>query len=203
MHMAAALSSGVGSDGDVDLLDGDHVHDSVLGVGRSRDDLALRGSGVLKVGRRSDGGGGGGGGSVTGLDIVNRDTATPLVGDLGPGRGVRLRRHRCGRGGDGDGHGGLLGGTGLERSGVLGAVLDGDVAAKAVGGTITVVDAENLGHGLDLAGALLSLGLEVAGEVLAVLDTARGVGAVVDGSLEGVDVPAVDEISVVSVAWFG
>jgi hypothetical protein len=200
MHMAAALSSGVGSDGDVDLLDGDHVHDSVLGVGRSRDDLALRGSGVLKVGRRSDGGGGG---NVAGLDIVNRDTATPLVGDLGPGRGVRLRRHRCGRGGNGDGHGGLLGGTGLERSGVLGAVLDGDVAAKAVAGTIAVVDAENLGHGLDLAGALLSLSLEVAGEVLAVLDTARGVGAVVDGSLEGVDVPAVDEISVVSVAWFG
>lgn len=37
--------------------------------------------------------------------------------------------------------------------------------------------------------------------MLAVLDTAGGVGAVGDSGLEGINVPAVDEITVISVAW--
>jgi hypothetical protein len=210
VRVAAELGCGVNGDSDVDLLNGDLVHDSVLGVGGGRDDLALGGSSLLNDRRGGDGGCGrcsvglgGCGRCGVGLDVVHGDTATPLVGDLGPGRGVRLRWHRCGRGGDGDGHGRLVSITNLEGLGVLGAELDGDVSAKAVRGTIAVVvvEAQNLGRlGLDLAGALLSLGLEVGCEVDAVLDAARWVGAVVDSSLQNVGVPAVDEISVVSVS---
>jgi hypothetical protein len=48
---------------------------------------------------------------------------------------------------------------------------------------------------------LLGFGLERGLEVDAVFDAAGGVGAVVDGGLEYVDVPAVDEIGVVAVAY--
>jgi hypothetical protein len=50
--------------------------------------------------------------------------------------------------------------------------------------------------------ALLFFGLEAASEDGAVLYATGGVGAGVYGGLEGFDVPASDEIGVVSVACF-
>jgi hypothetical protein len=88
----------------------------------------------------------------------------------------------------------------LNWGSVLGAVLDGDVTAETFSGARAVVLAEVLGDFFDLALALLLLGLQGAGEDGAVFDAARGVGAGVDGGLEGLDVPAVDEVGVVSVA---
>jgi hypothetical protein len=85
--------------------------------------------------------------------------------------------------------------------GVLGAVLDGDVTAETISGTGAVVLAQVLGDVFNLALALLLLGLQGAGEDGAVFNTARGVGAGVDGGLEGLDVPTVDEVGVVSVAY--
>jgi hypothetical protein len=91
--------------------------------------------------------------------------------------------------------------AGVERVGVLRTVLDGNVTAEAVGGSGAVVLLEVIGHGLDLALGLLGLGLEGVSEVNTVLDTAGGVCAVIDSVLEGLDVPAVDEISMVTIAY--
>lgn len=90
--------------------------------------------------------------------------------------------------------------AGLEGVGVLRAVLDGNVAAEAVSGSSAVVLLEVGGDVLNLALALLVFGLEGAGKVNAVLDTAGWVRAVVDSGLEGFDFPTVDEISVVAIA---
>jgi hypothetical protein len=111
----------------------------------------------------------------------------------------------CGHGRDGadDGSGGGLagGGAGLEGVGIAGTVLDWDVTAKTLGGAGAVVGHEDLGHLLDFALALLGLGLQRGREDGAVFDAAGQVGAGVDGGLERVDVPAVHEVAVVSVAW--
>jgi hypothetical protein len=48
---------------------------------------------------------------------------------------------------------------------------------------------------------LFGLGLEATSKDGAVLNTTRGVGAGADGGLESVDIPTVDEIGVVSVAY--
>jgi hypothetical protein len=85
---------------------------------------------------------------------------------------------------------------------VSGSVLDGDVAAERVGRTSAVVVVEHLGHLGNLASVLLLLGLEATGENGAVLNAAREVGASVDGRLEGIDVPSVHEIGVVTTACF-
>jgi hypothetical protein len=73
------------------------------------------------------------------------------------------------------------------------------VTAETLGRTGAVVKLEDLGHGVDLAGSLLGLSLQTGGEDRAVLNATRGVGAGGNSGLEGIDVPAVDEISVVSV----
>jgi hypothetical protein len=88
-------------------------------------------------------------------------------------RSVRLSRHRGDR--RESGLDGLLVFlvSSLEGRSVLGSVLDRDVTAKAVGRTGAVVNVEDLGHVLDLAGGLLGLGLQTAGEDGAVLNTTR------------------------------
>jgi len=202
--VSAAVSTNSG--GDDNLNNGNLVHDTVLGVGRGGHNLVIL-QGVGDVGNGGDdrrsvighGGRRGGLGDHGGraLDVVDRDTAATE----GVGRSVGLSRDR-GRSRGGDGLDGLLVVlvASLEGSGVLGSVLNLDVTAEAVGRTSTVVDVEDLGHVLDLAHGLLGLGLEASGEDRAVLNATREVGAGRDSLLEGIDVPAVDEISVVSVA---
>lgn len=201
--VSAAVSTNSG--GDDNLNNGNLVHDTVFGVGRGGHNLVVLQS-VGDVGnggddRRSVIGHGGGRGGLgnhgsRALDVVDRDTAATE----GVGRSVGLSRDR-GRGRGGDGLDGLLVVlvASLEGRGVLGSVLNLDVTAEAVGRTSAVVDVENLGHVLDLAHGLLGLGLEASGEDRAVLNATREVGAGIDSLLEGIDVPAVDEISVVSV----
>lgn len=202
--VSAAVSTNSG--GDDNLNDGDLVHDTVLGVGRSGHNLVVL-QGVGDVGNGGDdrrdvtghGGGRGGLGDHGGraLNVVDRDTAATE----GVGRSVGLSRDR-GRSRRDDGLDGLLVVlvASLEGRGVLRSVLNLDVTAEAVGRTSAVVDVEDLGHVLDLAHGLLGLGLEASGEDRAVLNATREVGASLDGRLESVGVPAVDEISVVSVA---
>jgi len=200
--VSAAVSTNSG--GDDNLNNGNLVHDTVLGVGRGGHNLIVL-QGVGDVGNGGDDGrsviGHGGRGGLgdhggRALDVVDRDTAATE----GVGRSVGLSRDRGGsRGGDGlDGLLVVLVAS-LEGRGVLGSVLNLDVTAEAVRRTSAVVDVENLGHVLDLARGLLGLGLEASGEDRAVLNATREVGAGLDSLLEGIDVPAVDEISVVSV----
>jgi hypothetical protein len=213
--VAAAL--GVDGDGLDNLLDGDLVHDTVAGVGGGGDDAIILGGSILGVGGSGDGRRGSGlvrssgrcglglrcgSSSSASLDSEDGDTATERVGRaLGAGRCVAEGRHR-GNGRDA-GLDGLLVAlvTALEGSSVLRAVLDGNVSAETVRGTGAVVGVEGLGHGLDLALALFGLGLEATSKDGAVLNTTRGVGAGADGGLESVDIPTVDEIGVVSVAY--
>ena len=214
MCVPPGLLVALNGSGHDDLLNRNFVHDATLGVDLSRDDAADRVRGILESRRGSDGrhsslGAAGednvervcvlGSWNSSGLDVVHADATAPLVGDLGAGRSVGLRGDRS-NGCDGNAAGGLFGRTGLECRCVLGAVLDGNVAAKTVRGAAAVVAEQRSRNVFDLALALFSLGLERGSEVLAVLNTTGGVGAVVDSRAEGVGVPAVDEISVVSIA---
>ena len=199
--VSAVVGTHSGCDDNLD--DGNLVHDTILGVGGGRDNVITLKS-ISDVSKRGDGrrsgvtsGAGAGldhGGRA--LNVVDGDTTSAH----GASRGVRLSGHRGDRG-KGGGNGLLvILVSSLKGRGVLRSVLDGNVTAETLGGTSTVVDGEDLGHGLDLASGLLGLGLETGREDRAVLNTTRGVGAGSDGGLESVDVPAVDEISVVSVA---
>jgi hypothetical protein len=200
---AVLLSIRIGnSDCDLNFLNRNLIHDAVLGVGRSADDVV----GLVddRVGDVGDGGNGrrdgrdglddlGDGG---GVDVVHGHAA----GSHGVCGRVRLRRNRR-NGADGGRDGGLSSGcAGLEGVCVAGAVLDWDVSAETLCGALAVVRHEGLGHLLDFALALLELGLQGRGEDGAVFDAAGEVGAGVDGGLEGVNVPAVHEVGVVSVA---
>lgn len=202
--VSAVVSTNSG--GDDDLNDGNLVYDTVLGVGRGRDSLVTRDS-INDVSKRSDGRCGGvvavvsaGAGLDHGgraLNVVDGDTTSAH----GASRGVGLSGHRGNRGQSrSDGLLVVLVSS-LKGCGILGSVLNGDVTAETVGRTSAVIDREDLGHGLDLAGGLLRFSLEGTGEDWAVLNATRGVGAGGDGGLEGVDVPSVDEISVVSVTY--
>lgn len=197
---------GTNSGGNDNLNDGNLVYDTVLGVGRGRDSLVTRDS-INDVSKRSDGRCSGvvavvsaGAGLDHGgraLNVVDGDTTSAH----GASRGVGLSGHRGNRGQSrSDGLLVVLVSS-LKGCGILGSVLNGDVTAETVGRTSAVIDREDLGHGLDLAGGLLRFSLEGTGEDWAVLNATRGVGAGGDGGLEGVDVPSVDEISVVSVTY--
>jgi hypothetical protein len=195
-------------DGDCDFLDGDFVHDARGGVCSRRYNLAVSVDSVLDVCSSSDNGGSSGrNNGWESRDDRRRRNSGGLNGEDGDAArahgvsgGVGLCGDRSDRGDDGLGGGLVARAARLEGVGVAGAVLDGDVAAETLCGAGAVVLHEHLGHLLDLALALLSFGLERRCEDGAVFDAAGQVGAGVDGGLEGVDVPAVHEVAVVSVA---
>lgn len=187
-------------DGDFDLLDANLVHDAILGVDGGGDDAVVVAV-VVGVGGRSGGRRGNRRGRRASRGSRRRDVVHGNASwALGVGRGVALRGDRGDRRHGRLGGGLAAAGARLERVGVFGAVLHGDVTAETVGGAGAVVVLERGGGVLDLAGALLGLGLEVAREDGAVFDAAGEVGARVDGGLEGIDVPTVDEVGVVSVS---
>jgi hypothetical protein len=209
LNMSAVLLGIRISDGDGDrnLLNRNLVHDTVLGVGRRADDVGLVDDRVGDVGNGRDGRRGGCDfrDRRDGLnDLGNRGRLDVVHGDAAGTHGVCGCVGLCGHRGDGadDGRDGGLSswGAGLEGVGVAGAVLDFNVSAKALGGAGAVIGLEDLGHLLDFALALLRLRLQGGCEDGAVFDAAREVGAGVDCGLESVDVPAVHEVGMVSVA---
>jgi len=197
---------GGNSDCDGDLLNRHLVHHASGRVRRRRDDLFAGVLGALGGGR-SDGWGsslgsigsgdcGGDGGRR--LDVVDGDAAAVGICYLAAGGRVAGDWRGSDAGDLGDN--GLACVAVLERLGVAGTVLDWDVAAETLSWAGAVVGLENLGHVVDLALTLLELSLELAGKVLAVFGSAGGVGAVIDSGLKSVDVPAVHEITVVTVS---
>jgi hypothetical protein len=177
---------------DRNFLDRDFVHDTLRRIRGCAHDVRVLGFGQDGRGSDSRRRGGSRGRS---LDIEFGDSTWAL----GLGGCVGLGRDRCDRGQRGGGSG-LVGRAGLERVGVAGAVLHGDVAAEAFSGARAVVGFEDGWHGLDVALALLGFGLERGSEDGAVFDAAGGVGALGYSGLENVNVPAVHEVAVVAVA---
>ena len=187
------------------LLDRHLIHNTVLGVRARRDDLSR--GGVVHIDRL-------GGGRNDRLRRVHwrrhrhRRRLTLNIVLTNPTRPLRACGRIALRGDGGDGRdfglgGWFVAGAWLERVGVLGAVLDGDVSTQALRRAGAVVCAQGFGQVLDFAGCLFGLGLQAGGEDGAVFDAAGRVGAGCDGRLEGGDVPAVDEVGVVAVACAG
>lgn len=130
------------------------------------------------------------------VDVELGDAA----GTLALGRRVALDGHRGDARDDGLSSR-LAGATWLEWVGVSGAVLNGDVSAETLGRSGTVIVGENRRELLDIALVLLGFGLEFASEEGAVFGASGLVGTSRHGRLQDIDVPAVDEIGVVPVAW--
>lgn len=206
LRLVAVICDG---DSNSNFLNRNFVHNAGRCVGSCADNFAFGGSLDVRLGWGGSDNGCGGGfdlGGSGGLDLGSSRSVGRLdgedgdtTGSLAASWGVALGRDRGNARDDGCGSG-LVGAAWLEWVGVSRTVLDRDVSAKTLGGASAVVLLENRGHVLDLAFSLLGLGLEGRREVLAVLDAAGGVGAVVHSSLKNVDVPAVNEIGMVSVA---
>jgi hypothetical protein len=207
-HLVAVVCNG---DSDGDLLNCNYILDAVRSVSSGADNLASsrcvdfllgggRGNNGSSRSRGSEYTGRDAGndlGNGRGLDVVDRDTSWTL----GASGRVALSGNGSDAGEDG-GSGWLIWGSGLEGVGVARTILDGNVSAESLGGAGTVVVVEGLGHLLDLALALCGLALEAGGENGAVLNATGEVGALGDGGLEGIDVPAVHEVTVVAVAYW-
>jgi len=182
--------------GNLDLLDANLVDNAILGVGGGGNDAAVIGCRVLGDCSRCDGRGGRGSSRSGRFDVVHRDAGCAFR----VGRGVALGGDRGSRRQGGLGRWLATSGAGLEGVGVLGTILDWDVTTETIGRSGAVVVLERRGGVLNFAGALLGFGLEFARENGTVFDAARQIGASVDGRLEGIDVPTVDEIGMVTVS---
>jgi hypothetical protein len=203
-HLVAIVCD---SDSDGDLLNRNYILDAVGSVSSGADNLTssrsvdflLSWGGCNKGSSRSSEYAGNNArndcGSGGGLNIVDGDTTWALRA----GRRIALSGYRSDAGEDG-GSSGLVWGSRLKRVRVARTILDRNVSAKSLGGASTVVVIEGFGHLLDLALVCLGIALEAGREDGAVLNATGEVGALGDGGLEGVDVPAVHEVAVVAVA---